>query len=252
MAQRTRRRRSSPSPPGRQPVIYGYTRVSTERQADSGLSLDAQRERIEEAQRRLARQHQATVGAIYADPGVSATRHALISRPQGGQLDARLLAGDHVVIAKLDRAFRSQRDCVVTCERWMQRGVSVHMLDISVDTDTATGQVLIGILSVIAQWEATRIGERNREAKAAMRARGLSSNGARRLGYHLRRGGRLRPHQQERQIAQRIRRLRRNGHSWPTIAARLDAAGVKRPGGQKHWTPQAVSRLHEALEAGWP
>lgn len=233
-------------------TVYGYARVSTTQQAESGLSLEAQRERIADERRRLCKSKKLAAGKTYSDAGVSATRYGMLARPAGGQLDSVLRPGDHVIIAKLDRGFRSTRDCVVTLERWTDRGVTTHLLDLGVSTDTPLGRMLIGILSTIAQWEASRIGERNRDKAAAMKARGLACNGHRRLGYRLAAGGRLVPAPAERKLGRRIVRWRdRSEMLWQEIVDRLRRERARRPNGRS-WTPQAVHRLYHACRAGWP
>ena len=155
------------------PTAYGYLRVSSDAQAASGLGLDAQLQRIQAEQGRLEAAG-ASVGPVYRDEAVSAVRHAMRERPAGSALDAAVQAGDHVCIAMLDRAFRTQRDAAVTLEAWLSRGVTVHLLDIGADTSTPLGQLTVGILAAVAQWESQRIGERIRDAKAVQRRAGRS------------------------------------------------------------------------------
>lgn len=231
-------------------TIYGYIRVSSDQQADSGLSLSAQSATIKEAAKRLAKQHSLMIGKIFRDPAVSATRFALFARVGGCSLNNALAKGDHVVIAKLDRAFRSQRDCVLTCESWMARGVIVHMLDIGVDTDTPLGRMLIGILSTIAQWEAARIGERIRDANQSRRTQGKSTNGHRIHGYKICRG-KLVPDKTERSIARRMVAMRENGKILREIAEHFNGRKIRRPSG-KAWNPQAVNRMIARHKRRWP
>lgn len=230
--------------------IYGYIRVSSQRQAESGLSLEAQTERITQEFRRLKKQESLKQGAIYRDAGVSAYRYDLCVRPEGAKLDAVLASGDHVVIAKLDRAFRSQRDAAVTISRWNARGVIVHMLDIGQHTGTPLGKMIIGILASLAEWESARRGERLREAFAALRAEGYAMT-SRPLGWRIdSRSGKLVPHKQEREVAKKIAQMRRKGLSNVAIAAELTRLRVKRESGKK-WTHQAVARLDQARQRRW-
>lgn len=230
--------------------IYGYIRVSTQRQADSGLSLEAQTERIAAAIRETKKKHaQIKRGALYREEGVSAYRRDLCQRAEGAKLDAALVRGDHVVIAKLDRAFRSQRDCAVTVSRWVNRGVVVHMLDIGVDTSTPVGKMMIGILAALAEWESARRGERVRDALAVLRAEGYVMT-TRPMGWKVNAAGKLVPHKQERETAKKIAAMQRKGLSNVAIAAELDRLKVKRVGGKK-WTHQAVGRLAAAHGRKW-
>jgi DNA invertase Pin-like site-specific DNA recombinase len=101
--------------------IYGYARVSTSMQADEGYSLDAQSRLIRDEAKRIK---SARFVKVFRDPAVSGARYPLIARDAGRELDKALKRGDHVIFAKLDRAFRSVLDCVTTLERWTARGVN--------------------------------------------------------------------------------------------------------------------------------
>jgi len=237
------------------PTVYGYIRVSTDSQVDSGLSLSDQTSVIASASKAIVVKHGVTLGRVFDDPGVSATRKDLRQRPSGIELDSILTAGDHVVIAKLDRAFRSQRDCLTTLESWERRGVIVHILDVNVDTSTPMGKLFIGILSAFAQWESARIGERIRDAKRSMRKAGLSVNGHRKLGYKVLRG-KLVANDSERKLGKRIYLMRSRGMLWREIAERLNVSGVKRPVSHtaqklRKWNAQSVSRLSAAYVNKW-
>lgn len=151
-------------------MIYGYTRVSTGPQVRSGLGLAAQRERIlTYARAHIGRQRP----AIFVERGVSARGVAFARRRRGRELDAVMVAGDHLIVAKLDRGFRSVRDCATMLERWHARGIVVHLLDIGASTDSPAGRLIINIMAAVAEWESRRIGERIRDAHSVLRARGF-------------------------------------------------------------------------------
>ena len=232
------------------PTAYGYLRVSSNAQTVSGLGLEAQLQRVRAAQGRL-RAAGTVTGRVYRDEGVSAARYAMRDRPAGAALDAVIQTGDHVCIAMLDRAFRSQRDAAITLGAWLSRGVTVHLLDIGADTSTPVGQLTVGILAAVAQWESQRIGERVREAKAAQHRAGRSTNGRARPGYRLLPGGHLRPDARQRRVHRSIALLR--GKNWylREIAAHLNRTLRLRPGAGR-WNCQAVSRALEARLAGYP
>src|SRR5215470_10146162 len=80
-----------------------YIRVSSEEQADSGLGLEAQRQRIA-AYCAMKGLH---LAEVFEDPGISAG-NPLASRPAESRLLAAAKKGQAVVVvAKLDRLFRS-------------------------------------------------------------------------------------------------------------------------------------------------
>ena len=80
-----------------------YIRVSSDDQADSGLGLEAQRQRIAD----YCRLKGLRLAEVFEDPGVSGGK-PLASRPAGSQLLAAAYKSKAlVIVAKLDRLFRS-------------------------------------------------------------------------------------------------------------------------------------------------
>lgn len=250
---RGRRKRRDAVTTARACWVYGYIRVSTGGQEESALGLEAQTRSIQGCAARLAEHHSLSIGQLYQD-AVSASRYPIRQREAGSRLDRTLQRGDHVVIAKLDRAFRNQRDCLLTVGDWIERGIVVHFLDLGVATNTPLGQMMMGIMAAIAQWEATRIGERIREAVASARARGYSSNGKRIHGYTVSRRGKLIPLASERALGKRAAGLRSKGWLLREIAEKFQGEKIRRPSAARSskWNPQVVRRLIIAHEAGWP
>src|SRR5262252_6230743 len=98
-----------------------YVRVSSEEQADSGLGLEAQRQRIAA--------YRATKGLrlaeVFADPGISGGK-PLASRPAGNQLlAAARKSKTPVIVAKLDRLFRSVADAANIIADFDKKGIQV-------------------------------------------------------------------------------------------------------------------------------
>ena len=98
----------------------GYVRVSTEKQADFGVSLEAQTEKV----RAMAVVQGAELVEILTDAGESAKS---LNRPGMARLMSLVDAGavDTVIIAKLDRLTRSVADLAELLKRFERRGVSV-------------------------------------------------------------------------------------------------------------------------------
>jgi len=87
--------------------VYGYTRVSTDRQADEGESLGAQQRVIEGYAMMLG----LTLDEIFVERGVSGSKPPR-DRPEGSRLLAALELGDVLITPKLDRMFRSALDAL--------------------------------------------------------------------------------------------------------------------------------------------
>lgn len=233
--------------PASQPLAYGYTRVSEERQARTQLGLKAQARDIDDYFKGLLRRKARWAG-LFSDPAVSASKTPFASRPNGAKLLERLRRGDHLIVAKLDRAFRDTLDLAATLNRLNERGVIVHLLDIRVDTSTACGRLIVDVVGAVAAWEAKRIGERIAAAKRELRGRNLSSNGVRWLGYRLR-GKQQVPDPKERALMAQVVKLRRSGLIWREIAAKMQAAG-HRWSKQRCW--RAYHRHQELKTKQWP
>src|SRR5579863_4159909 len=147
--------------------VIGYARVSTDKQTERGVSLDAQAEKI----RAMAVVHNAELIDIIVDGGESAKS---LQRPGMERLLA-LVDGkkvQSVIIAKLDRLTRSVKDLCELLERFERRGVALISVAESLDTSSAAGRLVLNIMTAVSQWEREAIGERTRDALCHKRSRG--------------------------------------------------------------------------------
>ncbi|MEA4972953.1 hypothetical protein SDC9_108704 [bioreactor metagenome] len=135
-----------------------YARVSTQEQAQEGYSIDAQKERLGN----YCKAKDWKVVANYIDAGYSGSNlnrpamQSLIDDASNGKIDA-------VLVYKLDRISRSQKDTLFLIEDvFLKNGISFISLNENFDTSTAFGRAMIGILSVFAQLEREQIKERTR------------------------------------------------------------------------------------------
>jgi DNA invertase Pin-like site-specific DNA recombinase len=116
-------------------------------------------------------------------------------REDGARLVANLKRGDHVVIAKLDRAFRRLSDCVIMLDQFERLDVHLHvcnMLGGSIDLSKPIGRFLIHILAAFAELERAFIGERISDGMRAKRQRGEACGFAPRPGHRWERRTRTR------------------------------------------------------------
>jgi putative DNA-invertase from lambdoid prophage Rac len=161
--------------------VYGYTRVSTERQADEGESLDVQRRQIDG----YAMMKGLEIGHVFVERGVSGSTR-LTERPQGATLLAALEPGDVVVTAKLDRMFRSALDALDVLAQLKERGISLHMVDLGGDvTGNGISKLVFTILSAVAEAERDRIRERVRDVKRDQKERNRFLGGTVPFGMEL-------------------------------------------------------------------
>ena len=154
--------------------LIAYYRVSTARQGESGLGIEAQRAKVEQ----LAAERRAAVVAEFVE--VESGRKA--DRPQlAAALAEARRRGAAVAVAKLDRIARDA-ELVLRLSREAERNGMAGFLfcDLpDVDATTAAGRMVLTVMASVAEFEARRISERTREALAAAKARGVKLGGLR-------------------------------------------------------------------------
>lgn len=136
-------------------LVAAYVRVSTQEQKLHGLSLDAQKMKLEE----YAKGHNMKIVEWYVDEGVSA-RKLIRRRPELQRMiqDAEKGRFTRIIFIKLDRFFRS----VAEYHECMKRISPVvwTTTEEKYDLSTAQGRMLVNMKLTIAEMEADMAGER--------------------------------------------------------------------------------------------
>jgi site-specific DNA recombinase len=218
-------------------IAIGYARVSTDRQAEYGVSLDAQEAKI----RAMATVQGAELIDVIVDGGESAKSlnrpglQRLMELVNGGKVQA-------VIVAKLDRLTRSVKDLCRLLELFEKRKVALISVAESLDTGSAAGRLVITIMGAVSQWEREAIGERTRDALQHKRSNG-ERVGNIEFGYRLSGDMRhLEPDPTEQTSLAAIRDLRRQGHTLRGIAAILNSRGL-RTRRHSEWRLESVARV---------
>ncbi len=222
----------------------GYTRCSTNEQADSGVGLSAQDERI----RAYCTLKGLRLLDIITDAGVSGGK-SLASREGGQQLLAAIQArkADAVVMHKLDRMFRNAGDCLTTVERWEKAGVALHVVDLggnAIDTTSAAGRFMLVVLAGAAEMERNLTRERTRSAMAVMKGNGQRV-GTVPYGFDLASDcTTLVPCEAEQAVIRNIRAMRSSGSTLQRIAETLSKRRIPtKTRKSAKWTHQAVAKI---------
>ena len=134
---------------------YGYERVSTKGQAKDGNSLEAQEKQL--------RENGAEV--IYRESYTGTKKH----RPELDKLMSVLQEGDTLIVTKLDRIARSTRDGIDIIEELMNKGVTIHILNMGKFDASPVGKLMRTIFFAFAEFERDMIVERTNEGKAICR-----------------------------------------------------------------------------------
>src|SRR6266700_704466 len=122
-------------------LTIGYVRVSTDRQAEKGVSLEAQEAKI----RAMATVQGAELIDVIVDGGESAK---CLNRPGLQRLLDLVNAGkvQAVIVAKLDRLTRSVKDLCGLLELFEKRKVALISVAEALDTGSAAGRLVITIM----------------------------------------------------------------------------------------------------------
>lgn len=204
-------------------TVYGYTRVSTVRQAAEGESLEVQQRTIAG----YGLMHGMTVDHVFVERGVSGSK-PLADRSQGSALMAQLQPGDAVITPKLDRMFRSALDALDVLTRLRERNIALHMVDLGGDVSTnGVSKLVFTILSAVAEAERDRTRERVAEVKRDQRTRNRYLGGTPPFGWRVGADGALVPDQDQQQALGQMQGLRAQGLSLRSIADEMAAAGVQ-------------------------
>jgi len=133
----------------------GYGRVSTKGQERDGNSLADQRSKLEEA------------GCD--EIVLEAYTGTKMERPKFTKLLSKLEPGDTLIVCKVDRFARTLREGLEVVEDLMQRGISVHILNLGLLEDTPNGRLMLHMWLAFAQFERDSIIERTSAGKAQAR-----------------------------------------------------------------------------------
>jgi len=215
------------------PRFVTYLRVSTARQGESGLGLEAQRATVEA----FARQSGGAIVGEYVE--VESGKRS--DRPELARaMAAAKRAKATLLIAKLDRLARN----VSFIANLMDAGVDFVACD-----QPFASRLTLHILAAVAEDEARRISERTKAALQAARRRGvkLGSPIAAQTAVRARAARSAYAAKANETTRAVIRDIQRAGISTLAgIASALQARGVKTPGGCTDWRPVQVSRLMAA------
>lgn len=213
----------------------GYIRVSTTDQAVEGVSLDAQRSRIDA----WCLANGFDLVCVHEDAGISGGRAD--NRP--GLQQAIEDACRHkapIIVYSLSRLGRSMRDVLDITARLDKCGADLVSLSEKIDTTSAAGRMLFHILAALAQFERDLTAERTLAAMAHMRQNNRRISGRIPFGHDLDHDAvSLVANPQEEAVIEEMVILRSEGCTLQAIADRLNARGVKSKTGRR-WVPKTV------------
>lgn len=133
-------------------MIYGYCRVSTKGQAKDGNSLEAQSAAVRAAGAEI----------VFMD----AFTGTKTNRPELEKLISKIESGDKLIVTKLDRIARSASQGAELIQSLLEKGITIHILNMGILDNTPTGRLIRMIFLAFAEFERDMIVERTQEGKA--------------------------------------------------------------------------------------
>jgi site-specific DNA recombinase len=210
----------------------GYIRVSTEQKADEGVSLAAQRAKIN----LWCELNDCELVAIYEDAGISGK--TIEKRPQLQAALAEMKKGMTLVVYSLSRMSRTTEHCISITNELKAKGGNLVSITEKLDTSSAMGEFFFTVMAALGQMERKLTGERTKAALAHKKAMGEKYAPVP-FGYKEIEG-RLEVVKAEAKIVAEINRKRAAGSSMNSIARELNEQGVIGKQGGK-WYASTVS-----------
>lgn len=221
-----------------------YLRVSTEAQFEDGYSIAEQKERL----LAYCKAHGWIVVAIYVDPGHSGSN---LKRPGITALMEAVgkKTADAVLVYKLDRLSRSQKDTLYLIEDvFLPNDTDFVSMQENINTATPFGRAMIGILSVFAQLERETLQERTMMGRTGRAKEGKwHGGGCDPIGYDYI-DGELVVNKEEAKQVKAVYSMYLQGHTITDISLKMDGYRTKHGDWSNLQTVAAV--LDNELYAG--
>lgn len=215
----------------------GYIRVSTIGQVVEGLSLEAQRAKVEA----WCQLNDYQLVAVFEDAGISGK--SMANRPGLRAALHTLAPGAALVAVSLSRLARSTTDMLHIGATIEKRGADLVSLSEKLDSTSAAGKMLFRLFAVLNEFERDRTAERTtailRHKRAKREVYGRTPFGFKEVAGHLVEVP------EEAAIVSEMHTLRTQGRSLRAIAATLNARGIRPKQGGAAWYAETVkSVLH--------
>ena len=214
----------------------GYIRVSTEKQASEGVSLENQKEQIEKYCRYKGFELAGIIEYAGISGGINKARPGFISlldRIESGEVKA-------VVLYSLERLSRDMLTLLALERLLDEYDIELHTVDGQIDTSTPDGFMGFAMRSFLGEMERRQVKYRTKKAMSYKKNQG-EVVGSIPYGYR-RAGDRLAPEARETETVGIAQALYAKGRGLSDIARELSGQGIKTRAG-RDFTPGQVKRI---------
>ena len=220
--------------------VAGYARVSTDKD-EQFTSYEAQ---IDYYTQYIKRNPEWEFVTVYTDEGLS----GLNAKKRDGfnQMVADALAGkiDLIVTKSVSRFARNTVDSLVTVRKLKEKGVEVYFEKENIFTLDSKGELLITIMSSLAQEESRSISENVTWGQRKRFSDGkVSLPYSQFLGYERGQDGIPKIVEEEATLVRRIYGLFMDGKTACAIAKELTLEGIPTPAGKEKWSVSTIESI---------
>lgn len=223
-----------------------YIRVSTDKQADLGVSLEAQRAK----NLNYADLYDIQIITEHIDSGESART---LDRPglQAALHELRTGKATALLVTKLDRLTRSVKDLGILLDSYFStEATALVSVQEQLDTRSAGGRLVLNILTSVSQWEREIISERTKSAMAFMREELQYTGGKPPYGWLVAEDQKtLVPNHEEQTMIVLAKELREKGLSLRAVGRELKRQGYLPRNKSNKWEAGCVKVLLRAISA---
>lgn len=220
--------------------VAGYARVST----DSDEQFTSYEAQVDYYTKFIQANPDWEFVKVYTDEGISGLNTK--NRDGFNTMIADALAGaiDLIVTKSVSRFARNTVDSLTTVRRLKEKGVEVFFQKENIYTLDSKGELLITIMSSLAQEESRSISENVTWGQRKRFADGKVSMAYKHfLGYRKGPDGQPEIDPEESETVRNIYRWFMEGQTYCAIASRLTSSGVLTPGGKQKWQPNTVKSI---------
>ncbi len=220
--------------------VVGYARVSTDHE-DQTTSYEAQ---VDYYTNYIKSRDDWEFAGLYSDEGISATntrRRDGFNRMVADALDGKI---DLIITKSVSRFARNTVDSLSTIRKLKENNIECYFEKENIWTFDSKGELLLTIMSSLAQEESRSISENVTWGHRKRFADGkVSFAYSRFLGYEKAADGTIVVVPEQAKTVKLIYKLFLDGLTFHTIAKELTSRGIKTPGGKDVWSQSSVKSI---------
>ena len=195
-------------------TVYFYGRCSSSENFDKGSSLETQLSKCKS----YADIKDLSIDELFEEQ--SSGTVPFERRDKGFEIMSKIKRDDHIICSALDRFGRNTLNLLMLVERFKQKGVKLHFVDIGgeVTGSDAIGSVFLKLLSVFAEFYSAQISEKQKATKDRLKSQGKFFGGKKMFGYDVDENNYLVPCEKEQSTIKLMKLLRTQGKTYREIA----------------------------------